>query len=157
MLKSCQAESGKAYRWAPIRRPCSQAFLAETVETGDKNRDDFPCIQTCIQMRLVMSMRPIFGDDWNDARQLITFLAVSQWCNFPRFEALDFCVILHVYYINTNEIPGELSRETCENNMLSSQVKISPLLWLHNKSRISHQKKLLKWNDLIVHWCLYNK
>ena len=38
------------------------------------------------------------------------------------------------YYINTNEIPGELSRESlisshaCENNMLSSHVKISPLL-----------------------------
>ena len=46
-------------RWAPIRRPCSQAFLAETVETGDKNRDDFHCMQ----MSLVMSMRLIFGDD----------------------------------------------------------------------------------------------
>ena len=30
----------------------SKAFLAETVETGDKNRDDFHCIQ----MRLVMNM-----------------------------------------------------------------------------------------------------
>jgi len=37
----------------------SQAFLAETVETGDKNRDDFHCIQ----MSLVMSMRFIFDDD----------------------------------------------------------------------------------------------
>ena len=46
------------------------------------------------------------------------------------------------YYINTNEIPGELSRE----NMLSSHVKISPLLWLHNKSRLSHQKTIkVKW------------
>ena len=45
---------------------------------------------------------------------------------------------------------------TCKNNMLSSHVKISPLLWLHNKSRLSHQK-LLKWNGLVVHWCLYNK
>ena len=36
------------------------------------------------------------------------------------------------YYINTNEIPGELSRE----NMISSHVKRSPLLWLHNKSRL---------------------
>ena len=23
-------------RWAPIRRPCSQAFLAETMETGER-------------------------------------------------------------------------------------------------------------------------
>ena len=46
------------------------------------------------------------------------------------------------YYINTNEIPGELSRE----NLISSHVKISPLLWLHNKSRLSHQKTIkVKW------------
>ena len=37
-----------------------------------------------------------------------------------------------IYYINTNEIPGELSRE----NIISSHVKRSPLLWLHNKSRL---------------------
>ena len=54
------------------------------------------------------------------------------------------------YYINTNEIPGELWRKldifTCENNMLSSRVKISPLLWLHNKSRHSDQKTIkVKW------------
>ena len=35
------------------------AFLAETVETGDKNRDDFHHME----MSLVMSMRYIFGDD----------------------------------------------------------------------------------------------
>ena len=35
---------------------------------------------------------------------------------------------------------------TYENNMLSSQVKISPLLWLHDKSRLSHQKTIkVKW------------
>ena len=55
------------------------------------------------------------------------------------------------YYINTNEMPGELSREnlifTCENNMLSSHVKISPLLWLHNKSRLSHQKNY--WSEMV--------
>ena len=39
------------------------------------------------------------------------------------------------YYINTNEIPGELSRE----NVISTHVKIPPLLWLHDKSRFSHQ------------------
>ena len=43
----------------PNGRPWSQAFLAETVETGDKNRDDFHCMQ----MSLVMSMWFIFGDD----------------------------------------------------------------------------------------------
>ena len=44
---------------SPNGRPQSQAFLAETVETGDKNRDDFHCTQ----MSLVMSMGFIFGDD----------------------------------------------------------------------------------------------
>ena len=35
---------------------------------------------------------------------------------------------------------------THENNMLSSHVKISPLLWLHNKSRLSHQKTIkVEW------------
>ena len=30
--------------------------------------------------------------------------------------------------------------------MLSSRVKISPLLWLHNRSRLSHQKTIkVKW------------
>ena len=41
-------------------------------------------------------------------------------------------------YYNTNEIPGELSRE----NVISSHVKILPLLWLHNKLRFSHQNYL---------------
>ena len=38
---------------------------------------------------------------------------------------------------------------TRENNILSSHVKRSPLLWLHNKSCFC--------NDLVFHWCLYNK
>ena len=53
----------------------------------------------------------------------------------------DQCNIT-IYYINANEIPGELSRE----NLISSHVKISPLLWLHNKSHLSHQKTIkVKW------------
>ena len=44
------------------------------------------------------SMWFIFGDDWNDdVCKLITFLAVWQWCNFPRFETLDFRVFMHAY------------------------------------------------------------
>ena len=53
---------------------------------------------------------------------------------------------IYIYYMNTNEIPGELSRE----NMISSHMKItcyiSPLLWLHNKSRLSQDKTVsVKW------------
>ena len=47
-----------------------------------------------------------------------------------------------IYYINTNEIQGEL---LCK-NLVSSHVKISPLLWQHNKSCLSHQKTIkVKW------------
>ena len=48
------------------------ALLVETVETGDKNSDDF----RCIQMSLVVSMRFIFVDDWNYACKLSTFWAM---------------------------------------------------------------------------------
>ena len=47
-----------------VGRSCSQAFLAETLETDDKNANDFPCTQ----MSLVMSMAFNFGDDWNNVR-----------------------------------------------------------------------------------------
>ena len=45
--------------WDTKGRSCSQAFPAETVETGNKDRDDFHFMQ----MRLVMSVWFIFGDD----------------------------------------------------------------------------------------------
>ena len=54
-------------------------------------------------------------------------------------------VSISFYYINTNEIPGEFSRE----NLISSHVKISPFLWLHDKSRLAHQKSIkVKWFDI---------
>ena len=72
----------------------------------------------------------------------------------PRYLMLFFSSIRRIiscYYINTNEIPGELSHK----NLISSHVKItcnlhnvkiSPLLWLHNKPRLSHQKTIkVKW------------
>ena len=65
------------------------------------------------------------------------------------------CIII-IYYINTSEIPSEAFPQklhifTCEDNMLSSHVKRSPSLWLHNKLH------LWKQADLVFHWCLYNK
>ena len=39
----------------------------------------------------------------------------------------------HFYYINTTEIPTVLWRE----NFISSHVKRSPSLWLHNKQNIT--------------------
>ena len=42
-----------------------------------------------MQMSLVMSMRYIFGNDWNDACKFANDVI------FPRMEALDFRVIKH--------------------------------------------------------------
>ena len=55
----------------------------------------------------------------------------------------------------------ELSRE----NLISSHVKITCYLHMWNYhlcygyiiNRAFHTKKLLKWNGLVFHWCLYNK
>ena len=46
--------------------------------------------------------------------------------------------------INNNEIPGELSSANSKNNMLSAHVKISSLLWLHDKSREDIEGKLFR-------------
>ena len=56
-------------------------------------------------------------------------------------------LLLHKHQWNTRwAFAQKLDIFTCENNMLSSHVKISPLLWLHNKSRLSHQKTIkVKW------------
>ena len=48
-------------------------------------------------------------------------------------------------HISTNEIPGELSRENMiifisENNMCFLLMKRLPLVWPHNKTRLSQQK-----------------
>ena len=36
-----------------------------------------------------------------------------------------------------------LREKTCKNKMLFSHVKSSPLLWLHNRSRLSQQRKMV--------------
>ena len=66
-----------------------------------------------------------------------------------------------LYYVNTNEIPGEILRE----KLISSHVKITCYLhlWKYHRcygfivNRTFHTKNLLKWNGLVVHWCKYNK
>ena len=61
-LAERDSKNANAFFFLSVRREkgaCSQAFLTETVETGDKIRDDFHCMQ----MSLVMSMLLIFGDE----------------------------------------------------------------------------------------------
>ena len=66
-------------------------------------------------------------------------------------------LFIYFYSINTNEIPDELSHENLISFhvkitwLLSSHVKISPLLWLH-KLHLSLQKTIkVKWfgNSLV--------
>ena len=59
-------------------------FLAKTVETGDKNRDDFHCME----MSHVMSMWFILGADWNNA-QCLSRLSSFLLCKKSHFV---FCV-----------------------------------------------------------------
>ena len=99
---------------------------------------------------------PVWNSRWCEFSHVNTLLFVygqksKKYTFFIFFPVLRLFIIFY-YYINTNEIPSELSRE----NLIYSHVKISPLLWLRNKSRLSHQK-LSKWNGLVFHWCLYNK
>ena len=61
------------------------------------------------------------------------------------------------YYINTNEVLGELSRK----NLISSHVKITCYLhmWKYHCcygyiiNPAFHTKKILKWNGLVFHRC----
>ena len=83
-----------------------------------------------------------------------TFCNATDCVDFLSYNIL-FC------YINTNEIPSELFRE----NLISLHVKITCCLpiWKYHLCygyiiiRAFHTKKLLKWNGLVFHWCLYNK
>ena len=76
------------------------------------------------------------------------------------FVNMFYNIFFSVYYINTNEIPGELLREI----LISSHVKITCYLhmWKYHRcycyiiNRAFHTKKLLKWNGLVVHWCFFH-
>ena len=61
------------------------------------------------------------------------------------------------YYINTNEIPGELSRENLISSHAKKHVRKYHRCYGYIINRAFHTKTLLKWNGLVFHWCLYNK
>ena len=73
-----------------------------------------------------------------------------------------FAVLIVPYYINTSEIPVEVS---CE-NMISSLVKRTCYLHKYKDHRyynyiiiraLCSKKAVQKRNSLEFHWCLYNK
>ena len=54
-----------------------------------------------------------------------------------------YVLLLYKHQWNTKwALAWKLDIFTCENNMLSSHMKISPLLWLHNKPRLWDRKML---------------
>ena len=57
------------------------------------------------------------------------------------------------YYINTNEIPGELSHENFRYLHMWKYHRCHGFII----NRAFHTKKLLKSNGFVFHWCLCNK
>ena len=96
----------------------SQVFLAETVETGDKNRDDFHFMQ----MQRVMSMWFIFRDNWSDPPSwtCFGFLAMMKFSpnQGPWFLCMHICVLKSKYpgeYLTKIQFHGMLRRYLSQN------------------------------------------
>ena len=64
----------------------------------------------------------------------------------------EYFTLLYKHQWNTRwAFARKLDIFTCENNMLSSHVKKSPLLWLHNISHLSHKKTIkVKWFGILL-------
>ena len=90
---------------------------------------------------------PIARPSWSQ-KSLVTHHQ-AEWSNMSQLipEHIGYYILLYKHQWNTRwAFVRKLDIFTCENNMLSSHVKISPLLWLHNKSHLSHQKTVkVKW------------
>ena len=81
----------------------------------------------------------------------IIFVLSILSCHLTRPEDTHFSVFYKHQWNTKWAFPRKLNIFTREDNMLSSHVKRSPSLWLHNKLR------LWKQADLVFHLCLYNK
>ena len=94
-----------------------------------------------------MTCSSIYGNKNSTHSHFLIALAKA-----PVFEIDEELHLLYKHQWNTKwAFPRKLHIFTREDNMLSSHVKRSPSLWLHNKSH------LWKQADLVFHWCLYNK
>ena len=94
----------------------------------------------------------------------ILYINNIMWCMVEEYlftvSILDKLIykIVAIFYtcINNNEIPGDLSCKDmmfiCKNNTLSSHVK-DHHCYGYKINRAFHNKKLLKWNGLVFHWC----
>ena len=107
----------------------SQVFLAETVETGDKNRDDFHFMQ----MQLMMSIWFIFRDDWNDLPSWPRFGVLAMIKLSPNQGPWFSCIRMHVlgskyYKEDSTEI---LFRGVLRRYLSQNIDAITGTLWLN--------------------------
>ena len=84
---------------------------------------------------------------WMEKEQTDSLLTCTTGIQSSHYESGMWFALLYKHQWNTRwAFEWKLDIFTCENNMLSSHVKISLLLWLHNKSRLSHRKTIkVKW------------
>ena len=79
--------------------------------------------------------RNLIQQNWSLTIQALKINQETEFGTHKKPMFILFVVIVFFYYIFTRE-----------NNMLFSHVRISPLLWLHNKSRLSQDKTVsVKW------------
>ena len=130
-------------------------------------------INVCCELKLDTLIEWTYSCTYNTLTCMIemncwksTFMCVKQMLHTNIFilqlplPCPFFCkhVNMITYYINTNEIPGK-------HDTVSSHVKITCYIhaWKHHHcygyiiNCTFHSRKLLKWNDLVFHCCLYNK
>ena len=88
------------------------------------------------------------------AVHLFSFNIVIPYCNITSWFAIKLAEI------RTGPILRKKANckqsTSCENNMLSSHLKYHRC-YGHKINLAFHSKRLLKWNGLVFHWCLYNK
>jgi len=97
----------------PIGRPWSQAFLAETVKTGNKNLDDF----RRMQISLVMSMQFNMGDDWSNAQCLSRSSLAKFFFPCKKSRRLRFMLIWNSKVkkseVQNRQKKGKTAKNTC--------------------------------------------
>ena len=149
--------------WRPYDTP-----FAGTGTTGAHGTNNLP-VSVPGRLPLTPKKRVVYRVEWchYDVWEIMVSFYISTWqaCSLTRTRRQKRCILRSLLcpkiefintfylYIDTSEIPGELSRE----NMLSSHMKRSPLLSGYIINRAFHRKSYWSKNGLVFHWCLYHK
>ena len=101
-----------------------------------------------MQMALVMRMRFIFGDDWNDVPCKSIF-DLWQWCDFSRIEALEFsCIYTRVYPLTADVFPVVANTRTMQHDRGKRKRRKLERRW--RKSRPVVDRELYKEQCKVV-------